>query len=433
MRALSILVLAIALVSAPPRAFAQAPPASSVIAEIHQTGSTRYHDAQVAAASGLKPGDAVTREQLQAAADRLAQIGIFSQVTYRFTTRGDKIALEFLVVDAPVVPVTFDNFPWFSDEELSAAIREAVPFFDGTAPPDGLLLDTIATAISTLLQAHRIAGTVQHTLVAQPVSDGMTVQFRLEGPSLTIGSLDFGDSLAQHSAKLAERKQDLLNKPFSRFSIELFEYEQIRPLYLSNGHLRVNFPAPVARFVGDPNQPLPPSVSVELPIDPGPVFELAGVSWEGNHALDTKALNSLATVQTGELADGMKLAAYWQSVENEYAHAGYIHARVEPQPQFDAAAASVSYRVAIAEGPQYRMGALVITGLSPAAEGALRAVWQLPKGKIFDGTYADTMFAKLEKPTGQVFGSIPVHYAQLGHFLRVDDTSGAVDVLIDFQ
>ncbi len=154
MRALYILVLAIALISAPHRALAQAPPASSVIAEIHQTGSTHYHDAQVAAASGLKPGDAVTREQLQAAADRLAQIGIFSQVNYRFTTRGDKgdkIVLEFQLADAPVVPVTFDNFPWFSDEELSAAIREVVPFFDGTAPPDGLLLDTIAAAISTLL------------------------------------------------------------------------------------------------------------------------------------------------------------------------------------------------------------------------------------------------------------------------------------------
>ncbi len=61
----------------------------------------------------------------------------------------------------------------------------------------------------------------------------MTVQFRLEGPSLTIGALNFGDTLAQDSTKLTERKQDLLNKPYSRFSIELFEFEQIRPLYLS--------------------------------------------------------------------------------------------------------------------------------------------------------------------------------------------------------
>ncbi len=132
--------------------------ASSVIAEIHATGSNHYADEQVAAACGLKPGDAVTLEQLQAAADRLAQLGVFSKVNYRFTTHGDKIVVEFQLADAPTVPVTFDNFPWFTDEELAAAIRQAVPFFDGTAPQGGALLDTVTAAVSTLLEAHGISG-----------------------------------------------------------------------------------------------------------------------------------------------------------------------------------------------------------------------------------------------------------------------------------
>ena len=140
-------------------------------------------------------------------------------------------------------------------------------------------------------------------------------------------------------------------------------------------------------------------MSVQIPIDPGPVFHLSGLTWDGNHALDATALNSLSTVHPGELADGMKLAALWQRVQSEYAHNGYINAQVEAQPQFDDAAATVSYRVAITEGQQYHMGALVITGLSPTAEGALRAAWQLAPGKVFDGTYADNMFAKLEKPS----------------------------------
>lgn len=432
MRQLCILVLAISIVAAPLRAAAQAP-LSSVIAEIHQTGSTRYADAQVAAASGLQPGDAVTREQLQAAADRLAQLGIFSKVNYRFTTRGEKIVLEFQLADAPVVPVTFDNFPWFSDEELSAAIRQALPFFDGNAPRDGALLDTIAAAVSKLLQAHGISASIEHTLMAQPTSDDMAVLFRLEGPSLTIGSLDYGDSLAQSSTELAERKTDLVNKPFSRFAIELFEFEHVRPLYLSTGNLRVSFAAPVVRFTGDPNQPLPSSVSVQLPINPGPVFHLSGLTWDGNRALDSTALSALATIHPGELADGMQLAALWQRVESEYAHNGYINAHVEAQPQFDDAAATVSYRVTITEGQQYRMGGLVLTGLSPTAEGVLRAVWQLAPGKIFDGAYVDSMFVKLEKPSSEIFGALPLHYEKLGHFLRVDETSHTVDVLIDFQ
>jgi outer membrane protein assembly factor BamA len=432
MRLLCILVVATSIVAAPMRAAAQAPP-SSVIAEIHQTGSTRYADAQVASASGLQPGDTVTREQLQAAADRLAQLGIFSKVNYRFTTRGDKIVFEFQLADAPVVPVTFDNFPWFTDDDLSAAIRQALPFFDGSAPQDGALLDTIAAAVSKLLQAHGISGTLSHTLLAQPASNDMTVLFQLDGPSLAIASLDYGDTLAQASTELAQRKTDLLNKPFSRFAIELFEFEHVRPLYLSTGNLRVSFAAPVVRVTGDPDHPPASNVSVQIPIDPGPVFHLSGLTWDGNRALDSTALSALATVKPGELADGMQMAALWQRVESEYAHNGYINAHVEAQPQFDDAAATVSYRAAITEGPQYHMGGLVLTGLSPTAEGVLRAVWQLAPGKIFDRAYVDSMFVKLEKPSSEIFGALPLHYEKLGHFLRVDEASHTVDVLIDFQ
>ena len=253
------------------RAAAQAPP-SSVIAEIHQTGSNHYADAQVAAASGLKPGDTVTLEQLQAAADRLAQLGIFSKVNYRFTTRGDKIVLEFQLADAPTVPVTFDNFPWFTDEELSAAIRQELPFFDGSAPQDGALLDTITAAISKLLEAHGISGSVQHTLLAQPSSNDMTVQFHLDGPSLTIASLDYGDTLAQSSTELAERKNDLLNKPFSRFAIDCSSSSRSARSISPPAICAYNFAAPIVRFAGDPNQPPASNVSVQIPIDPGPVF-----------------------------------------------------------------------------------------------------------------------------------------------------------------
>jgi outer membrane protein assembly factor BamA len=436
MRQLCILVLAVSALAAPLRAGAQAQQPSAVIAEIHQAGSTRFADAQVAAASGLQPGDAVTRDQLQLAADRLAQLGIFSKVNYSFTISGDKankIVLQFQLADAPLVPVTFDNLPWFTDEELSATIRQQLPFFDGGAPKDGALLDTISAAVSQLLEARGISGRLQRSVLARPENNDMTVQFHLDGPTPTIASLEYGDTLARTSSNLAERKNDLLNKPFSRFSIELFEFEQIRPLYLSTGNLRVNFAAPVAHITGNPSPAPAANVSVQLPIDPGPVYHLSKLNWDGNRALDTTALSALATVQPGELADGMKLQDLWQRVENEYSHNGYIDAHVEAQPQFDDAAATVSYRVAITEGPQYHMGGLVLTGLSPAAEGALRAAWQLAPEKVFDGTYVNNMFARLEKPSSQIFGSIPLHYEKMGHFLRINEPAHTVDVLIDFQ
>ena len=51
-----------------------------------------------------------------------------------------------------------------------------------------------------------------------------------------------------------------------------------------------------------------------------------------------------------------------------------------PKPQFDDAAHRVSYHVTFIEGAQYRMGEMVITGLSPDAEKRLRRAWLIPPG-----------------------------------------------------
>jgi outer membrane protein assembly factor BamA len=102
-------------------------------------------------------------------------------------------------------------------------------------------------------------------------------------------------------------------------------------------------------------------------------------------------------------------------------------------PEFQDTSGTVAYNVKIEEGPQYRMGELVITGLSVDSERALRNNWRLAPGQVFDKTYLDSMLAKLEKPTVAIFGDIPLHYAQMGHWLRPNPQNHVIDVLIDFQ
>lgn len=175
------------------------------------------------------------------------------------------------------------------------------------------------------------------------------------------------------------------------------------------------------------------TADVQIPIEPGPVYHVSGVNWSGNAALDGAALSKLAGVMPGDLADGMRLASDWQQVELEYGHRGYLDAKVMPAPQFDDAKATVAYSVNISEGPQYRMGRLVITGLSEEAERIVRNNWRLASGQVFDKTYADEIFAKLEKPSVAIFGERPVHYEKMGYWLRPNPANHVTDVLIDFQ
>jgi outer membrane protein assembly factor BamA len=428
-RYFSILALLTALIGAV--AFS-APPAhaQAILTEIHASGSQNYTEGQIVALSRLQVGDMITRDDVQAVANYLAQLGVFSQVNW--ATRDADTVLEFQVQDAPVVPLWFDNFPWFSEEELLESVKLAVPAFNGLAPHSGLLLNDIAGALTLLLQTNKVEATVEHTLLAKPGSDDQVMLFRAIGPKLTIASLAYTDALAQNSQKLEERKLDVVGKPYSRFDIEMFISEQIRPLYLQNGHLRAAFGHPEPRFTGNPDLPLPSEVSVTLPIDAGPAYKLKEVTWSGNTVIALGPLRDLVTAKPGDLVDGLAFTAIWQRAEREYARHGYVDSKINPNPEYDDAESTVSYNVQIDEGPQYRMGKLIVTGLSLDGERSLRAVWKLKPNDVYDGAYVDDILVKLEKPTPEVFGRLPVHYSQLGHLIEHGEAN-TIDVLVDFQ
>ena len=430
---LACLAALTALPSAPAFTAQAAASQKGKIAAIKVTGSRRYTEAQIAAASGLHVGDTASREEIQAAADRLVQLGPFSAVQYHFTSSREDITAVFQVQDAPAMPVSFDNFPWFTDAELADALRQAVEFFDGSAPEQGSILDAMAAALERQLASRGIRARVEHTLLAEPIGDAMMQQFKVVGTSLKIGAIQFGDTLAAESSRVQSALRDLVGKPYSRFEVEVFTNEQVRPLYLARGHLRMRIGQPQARFTGDPNRPLPDTVLVLVSIEPGPVYRWGGVEWLGNAAFGHAALNAFLELKRDDLADGMKIAASWHHVEDEYGRRGYLDIKLKPEPVYDDATQRVSYRVTIDEGRAYRMGELVITGLSLAAENKVREAWRLPQGQVFDRIHFEQFLAMLRKGSEAIFGDLPVHYEQAGHWLRTNAAQGTVDVLLDFK
>jgi outer membrane protein assembly factor BamA len=416
---------------APPQA--PTPAKTSKIAEITIDGAKKFPSDQIAAASGLKSGDAVTAQQIQDAANRLAALGIFSTVNFHYTTKGDGIALSFQVQEAPLYPISFDNFPWFTDRELADTIRSQVGLFSGEAPDSGALVDEMSIVLEDLLASKNIKGSVAHQLLAKAIGDGMMMQFHLDGPALRVQSVQFGDALATSSERLKDRIPDLKGQPYSRFAIELFENEHVRPLYAMKGFIRAQIGPPQARLTVDLDNPPLPGVDVLIPVTPGVAYTWKGATWQGNTAFTTGVLDGAFGLKPGDIADGIKIEAEWQRIESEYKRHGYLDMMLDAQPEFDDASKQVSYHVELAEGPQYRMGDMVITGLSLDAEKRLRRTWQLPAGQVFDNGYYENIAKELQKPSAAIFGEMPIHYNEFGHFLRPNADRHTVDVLLDFK
>jgi len=70
------------------------------LAGVSVTGSKRYDATEIARATGLKIAESLTVDSLKEAASKLASLGVFAQVNYRFETRGNTMTVVFTVEDA---------------------------------------------------------------------------------------------------------------------------------------------------------------------------------------------------------------------------------------------------------------------------------------------------------------------------------------------
>ena len=123
-------------------AHAQTPAApTAILHEIRFEGLKTLPEAQVVALSHLEKGSQVGKADLQAAADRLLQTGIFAKVNYKFETRAEELTVTFQLEEAPRVPVYFDNLPGFRIANSTMLSVKKLPFFDGTLPEAGAALD----------------------------------------------------------------------------------------------------------------------------------------------------------------------------------------------------------------------------------------------------------------------------------------------------
>ena len=403
--------------------------ASEKLASVAVTGSRRFKNQEIAGATGLHPGTPVSRDELQFGADRLAKLGLFTNVQYKFSSGPGGLSVEYSLADAPTVAVTFDNFPRFTDEELVAAIKNAVVLFDGTAPENGTILAPMSNAVEELIATRGLHATVVHSIVSKP-SGEHALQFRIEGDSMRVAEVEFSDRLAKYDPVIQQSLAELIGKPFSRSAIDLFEFEQVRPRYLERAFLRVKFGAPTARFEGDPTKPLPDKVFVIAPIDPGPEFKWGGVEWNGNSVISTDELQRFVELKPGDAADGGKMESSWNRVLSAYDSRGYLDVKLTEIPRYDDKAAIVSYSVAIVQGPQYHMGQLVLTGLSGEGERRIRSAWQIPAGAVFNRVVYEDFVSRGAK---EAFSGLPFHYEKIGRFLQTDPKTGTVDVLLDFQ
>jgi len=361
-----------------------------VISKIEFEGLRQIAVEEALATSGLKANQPFKLDDIDAAAQRLLDSGVFKQVGYRTRTAANKVTITFQVEEAGggESPVVFDNFIWFSEEQLMEAVRREVPLFAGRAPNVGKMPEAIKQALQQLLTEQKISGTVEY-LASQDLSGRMLGHiFSVTGVKMPICALHFPGAANLSEEKLAGVAKELFETDYSSEIVRGFAGMKLVAAYREVGQLRAKFAPPVGKL--DPK--CKNGVDVTLPVAEGLIYTWGGFDWTGANALTADQLNSALGVKPGDVANGLKFDRGLIDVAKAYGRQGHIQMRVRPVPEFDDNARKVSYKIDVNEGPQYRMGGLLFKGLAERDAKALRDVWRMKRGDVFDQGYLDDYF-----------------------------------------
>lgn len=406
---------------------------TAALKEVHAEGLKTLTEPQLVQLTGLSTDSQVGRKDLQDSADILVRSGLFAKVNYSFSTKNDAVIVTFKLEENPRLKVSYDNFPWFSDSELSDAVRKDLPFFDGTLPDGGAVVDLAANSLAAFLAASGTPVSVGHDVIVNPLAEGSLQQFHVEGLAPRIASVEFSDANLTTNKAVQQHMAEILHKPYSRMAIDIFLAEAIRPVYQQMGNLRATLGPAEVRLSGNPNQKLPEQIPIFVPCKPGPVYQWQSVEWSGNSAISTLTLTNTLTMKSGDVANGLNIEGGWDKIRDEYGHLGHLEVKLNPEAVFDDQAHKVSYKVSIVEGPQFKFNDMVITGMSLAGERLIRDAWPQKPGDVFDKKLFDQLLTRLEIHRDTVFKDLPIHYDTVGHWLQTDPAKGTVDVLLDFK
>src|SRR5215510_1375782 len=355
------------------------------IAGIETEGLQTLSTETVIATSGLKIGETFSVEATDAAAERLVNSGLFKRVAYRTRSAGSNVTITFQLeeVKGQSSPVVFDNFIWFSDEELTAAIVREVPSFNGSAPDIGNTNESIKKALQNFLTEHKLPGQVEYNMTE---SEHL---FRVVGAPMRICKLHFPGAQKVSEEKLIQATHSSMEQEYSRQTAQTFPKYGLYPFYRELGHLRASFGAPIVK--PEKNDDCE-GVDLTIPVSEGAKYSWARAEWFGNKVLTPKELDDALGMKEGEVANGKKFDKGLHEVGEAYAKHGHIDTHMEPVPEFDDAATKVTFKIAVNEGPQYHMGTVEFKGFSADDAFILKKRWALKSGDVYDQSYVSRYF-----------------------------------------
>jgi outer membrane protein assembly factor BamA len=385
MRVLSRVLCAVLVLSTSLCAFAKG--AQYPVAKVTITGGAPYSDAEILSIAALKPGDVLTLETLAGPAQRLLDTGMFDSAEMEMIGSGSRTAhlsLKPVPMDK-LLPTSFENFVWWTPQELAEAIRAKVPLYRGACSDAGNLPDLVQAVLEQLLAEKGVQATTSHTIV-EPTTEQprRVVNFRIESPHIGVASVNVSGAPPELATAMQQISQRAMRMGFNE-GLSGMTTEQVLLLpALDAGYLTAGL-VDVQRAVARTSAGIGVAYSARLVA--GEPYKVAGITWEATPVYSGAEFSKDAALHAGDLASAKPLRGTEAKIIAAYRAQGYIDAYVTPSPKLDGAAHTVSYALQVVPGEVYRLKSVTPLNLTPAAQQDFETAWRMKPNDVYNEAY----------------------------------------------
>ncbi len=391
--------------------------------EIKVSGSHRLPAPAVIAASGLHKGQMATRAQLDAAAQRLADTGLFASVSYQYdpkTTAGvTGYALTLLIGEQTTLASVELDFPGQDTDKLWQQLKAADPLIDKQMPDNDRATAYYKKALDAAFRKSNHPEEIVTKTEADLGSGRTSVAFR-PAHLPTVALIRFqGNSTAPENKLQAAMAKVSLGQEYSERDFRRKLELNLRPLYEELGCLTVKFTNVTMAPSGEAG------VTVTTAIDEGPVWRLGQVDLTGDR-LPLADMHDAVQFERGSTANWKLFTLSVAKLTKILRRDGYIAATYEPERSFHPETQVVDVNVAFTKGKQYLFGEVHMEGLDPDTLARFASLWKLPSGAPMNQPYIDEFILSAPPNLRRAFRSFSSE-------LAVRPASNIVDVNLKFH
>jgi outer membrane protein assembly factor BamA len=398
------------------------------LARVRVAGAERLSAEMVVRMTGLKPATLITTRDVERARGKLLESGLFAEVGYSFRMDGHALTVTFDVRepqwDAKIV---FDNFVWFSDDELTAAVARVLPGFSGYAPTLPQSLRAVAQALEGALRARAVPGTVSHMFGGGVERGSPTYLFRVDRPEpMAVCRIDFEGVSPTFATDVAARVRMAIGQSYSRDFLERLLKTSLLAFYGQHGYLKAVTGSVRGRPVDE--EACRSGVSVTVSVTEGRQYVWGGATWIGIGDTPSQRLDGILGMAAGAPVDTERLAASLQRVRDDFARQGYFAAVVNRTFSVTDNDARATAAVTVTRGPRVVLESFTVQGLPADVAAQVAAGWTHPIETFYDALSAGEFLKAARAKFPGVFAAYP----QLS-VTTTPTTPGRVAVTITFS